>query len=57
MLPAVPPSSFVGHWSGELITSSKTRNVLSLTCVEGFNLNDTFHDVGRMQKVDGFERP
>ena len=46
-----------GGWCGELITSSKTRTVPLAYMCRRFDLNDTFNDVGRMQKVVWVERP
>lgn len=57
MLPAVPPSSFVRSrvwWAYN--KQEDTKRALAYMC-RRFDLNDTFNDVGRMQKVDGVERP
>ena len=56
MLPAVPASSFVRSlvwWAYN--KQQDTKRALAYLR-RRFDFNDTFHDVGRMQKVDGVER-
>ena len=57
MLPAVLARSFVRSlvwWA--YIKQQDTKRAIAYMC-RRFDLNDTFHDVGRTQKVDGVEGP